>query len=150
MFSGKGGVMSNRRTRRIQTLIKADLEKGERSENRVEEALQNLAACGEIHHYHRADPEGELDTQGIDFLVFPEPDWIIPLQVKSSVRGREEHLTEYGSQIPCIAVDLYSTPSELSEAILQELGLSVKFLEPVLELVAQERFNTFPTFPALV
>lgn len=141
---GKGGAMSNRRNRKIQTLIRAEIEKGQRSENQVEEALQALVISGEIHHYYRAEPRGELDRQGIDFLVFLQPSTIAPLQVKSSALGKESHVNEYRDTIPCVVVDPFSTSSKLSETILQELGLSVKFLEPVLVSMARERFNQFP------
>lgn len=127
--------MSIRRSRRIQDLTGADFERGKESERKVEEALRDLAVSGDIDHHYRAEPKGELDRQGIDFLVYPEPDWMIPLQVKSSAWGKEEHINIYGSRIPCVVVDHFSVPSELSEVILQELGLSVKFLEPILEPV---------------
>ena len=151
VFFGKGGVMSKNRTRRIRSLTRTDIEKGQKSENLVEESLRLLADSGEIHHYHRAMPDGELDQQGIDFLVFLQPATIGPLQVKSSARGREKHIAEHNSQIPCVATDLYSDLSELTEAVRQALGISVMFLEPfrpVIEEIAQEmkkeRLNQFP------
>lgn len=143
--------MSKRWTRKIQTLTRADIEKGERNENLVEEALQDLVVSGEIHHYYRAEPLGELDRQGIDFLVYLQPSTIAPLQVKSSACGREGHINEYRDTIPCVVVDPYISPSELSETILQVLSLSVKFLEPILEEIAKEIENKrFNPFPALV
>ena len=143
--------MSKNRTRRIRSLTRTDIEKGQKSENLVEESLRLLADSGEIHHYHRAMPDGELDRQGIDFLVFLQPATIGPLQVKSSAQGRNKHLLEQGSRIPCVAVDLYSDLFELTEAVRQALGISVMFLEPfrpAIEEVAQEmkkeRLNPFP------
>ena len=141
--------MSNKRTRKIQALTRAEIEKGRQNENRVEEALQILVISGEIHHYYRGEPEGELDRQGIDFLISPGPDWNISLQVKSSISGKEKHVNKYGNTIPCVVIDPFINPSGLAEIILQELGLSVKFFDPVLvsmarESIARERFNPFP------
>ncbi|MEK7659356.1 MAG: hypothetical protein AAB338_01735 [Patescibacteria group bacterium] len=145
--------MSKKRIRKIQALIRADLEKGERSENRVEEVLQTLITSQKIHHYYRAEHGGELDRQGIDFLVFTQPDQIIPLQVKSSAWGRECHLVEHGGRIPCVAVDPYQEISDLSEAIIQELRLPLEFPEPAFELkpvFESEGARGFNTFPALI
>lgn len=134
----------SKHSRKIQTLTRAEIEKGEESENRVEEALQDLVVSGEIHHYYRVEPCGELDRQGIDFLVYLQPSTIAPLQVKSSAWGKEDHVNEYRDTIPCVVVDPYIIPSELSETVLQVLSLSVKFFDPVLVSMARERFNPFP------
>lgn len=115
-----------------------DTKRGDLSEQLVDEALQILMNVGEIHHYIPAERGGELDRQGIDCLVFPESDWAIPLQIKSSFRGRKEHYNRYGNRIPCIVVCLSVTPFELSGLILRELGLSVKPLEEFLMEVLEE------------
>lgn len=115
------------KNRRITKLVQADFDRGMTSESFVEEALQKLAFEDLIDHYYRAEPDGELDRQGIDFLVYPEPDWIIPLQVKSSFGGMQHHFIEYGRRIPCVIVDIYDI-EELSKKILIVLGLSTDVL----------------------
>lgn len=118
-----------KRGRRIQALIRADFERGLESERRVEEALQLLVVSGTIHNYYHSEQEGELDRQGIDFLVFYEPDRNIPLQVKSSAQGKEYHVEQYGFRIKCVVAEPSLSPLELAKEILRELDLPVKELD---------------------
>lgn len=132
---------------RIFSLLR---KKGDTSERLAEEALQILTQRGKIHHYYRGRWRGELDRQGIDFLVYPEADWAIPLQIKSSFYGRRKHYVIYGDRIPCVVVGLYAQPLELSEVIFRELGLSVKFLKPILERHAFERYTRESEFNPVI
>ena len=105
-------------------------EAGDKSEARVAEALQLLKAHGEIYHYHRSWYRGELDLQKIDFLVWPESscDYMIGLQVKSSIAGLEKHRKV--SRIPCVVIRHYHVPLRLlAEEIMKVLGLSTESLE---------------------
>ncbi|OHB10333.1 MAG: hypothetical protein A3G05_00330 [Candidatus Zambryskibacteria bacterium RIFCSPLOWO2_12_FULL_45_14] len=115
-----------RKSRRIGGLLGDDETFGRTNEDRVEVALSTLQEEGQIVDYIRSEPHGELDKRGIDFLVYPESDWLIPLQVKSSVASAEDHRAKYGPNIPCIIVFDNDTETELKESVLKELGLSIK------------------------
>jgi hypothetical protein len=117
-----------RRSRRIDDLSLSSYKKGMDSEARVEACLQALAIDGVIFSYYRSEPGGELDRQGVDFLVFPQSrGWSISLQVKTSETGRLKHF-EDGSHIPCIAVMQFQDDVQLREGILIELSLSTNEL----------------------
>ena len=115
--------MRMRKSRQIGDLIPPHTVRvGKPNEDRVEKVLERLKAEGEIHHHYRQDPGGELDRQGIDFLVYPEADWIIPLQVKSSFAGMDDHFIKHGHRIPCIiVVDDYDDDT-LREKVLNGTG----------------------------
>ncbi len=50
------------------------------------------------------DPYSELDHQGIDLLVFTKyGDEPVPLQIKSSKMGAEDHWSKH-PEIPCVVV----------------------------------------------
>jgi len=117
------------RNRRIATLVDSDRVRGDTSEAVVEKVLRMMAGFDDIHHYHKARSGQELDMQGIDFLVFPESSWCIPLQVKSSERGKEKHQVELNSKIPCIVVNRPDT-TYIYEKLLEVLGLSTEGLYP--------------------
>ena len=103
-------------------------EAGDKSEARVAEALQSLKAHGKIWRYHRSWYKGELDLQKIDFLIWPEPSYMVGLQVKSSINGLEKH--QNTSNVPCVVVRHYHVPLRvLAKEIMQVLGLSTEFLE---------------------
>lgn len=125
-----------RRSRRIISLVDNEtvhkIRKGQGSEDLAEEALQILVDRGEILGYFRTDWGDKYDILGIDFFVWPEPGWLIPLQVKSSHLGKEEHLENNSFVTCCIVVEPFLSPGELAEKTLEELGLSVKFLESIL------------------
>ncbi len=78
--------------------------RGDDSECRVASALRALQTHGEIEHWHRSHPRGELDHQGIDFQIFPKRSWCINLQVKSSDSGKKHHRRSTERNIPCIVV----------------------------------------------
>lgn len=105
------------------------IARGNRSEKRVEEALKLLAQNGEIFNYHKSVRDGENDRLGWDFLVAPQNNWLIPLQVKSSDTGLDEHVNEYGMRTPCVVVKEFMSLNVLAEKILIALSLSTKFLE---------------------
>lgn len=117
---------------------------GNRNEDRAEEALQFLVQKGEIFNYYRCPRNGENDLLGWDFIVFPEPDWMIGLQVKSSVIGKEAHINRYGLRTACVIVTNHVSIDILAQEILEALGLSTKFLEGEIESAKSEPepFNT--------
>ena len=112
-------------------IAQAEIRKGLKNEDRAEEALRILAARGDIHHFDRCKPDGEWDTHGIDFLVYPEPGWIRPLQIKSSEGGRFEHKEQGrgGQYVPCAVVNRLMVPEELADEILRELWRPIEPLE---------------------
>lgn len=130
------GPPALRRSRRIQTLIdkkdEEDIRKGQNSEDLTEEALQILIARGEILGYLKSDWGDKYDNLGIDFLVWLETGLAAPLQVKSSRLGKEKHLATNDLVRCCVVVRPHDTPDTLAENILEELGLSTKFLEAIL------------------
>ena len=109
-------------------IAQTEIRKGLKNEDRVEEALRILTAMGDIDHFYRCEKDGELDSQGIDFLVYLEPTRIIPLQVKSSEGGRFYH-TNDGRYIPCVVVSRFMVPGEVADEILAELKRPVEPLE---------------------
>jgi len=117
-------------------------DKGEDSEVRVEEALRSLIQRGEIFNYYRPPRDGEYYKNGWDFLVFPDDDWIIPLQVKSSDYGKQEHTNKYGLRIPCVVVKGYYSPREMEEIVLVALGISNKGLREILEATEHHQLDT--------
>lgn len=127
------------KSRRIDDLSIFDPNKrGQKSEDRVEGILHELAAQGKIHHYYRCERGGENDREGIDFLVYPEENWIIPLQVKSSFKRREEHIIRHGNRIPCIVVINDYDDVTLKQRLVKVLGLSVLNLTGVLIKIIRE------------
>ncbi len=128
-----------RRSQRIDFPLDEEVEKGYRSEELEEEALKILREAGHIIHYLRAEKESELDRSGIDFLVWLETGLIAPLQVKSSARGRQEHLFEFGYLVPCcVVVEPSDTPVDLADKTLKELGLDIRPLHEFLIEAIQE------------
>ena len=102
-------------------------ERGEWSEQLTAEALEFLRREEQIHYWLRAEYFGQLDQTGIDFLVWITSDSIVPLQVKSSEWGRQEHMEMYGDIVPhCIVVDTKDTVSILAEKIIMELATPVE------------------------
>ena len=139
MAKPKGAPKARRRSRRIGSFFDQETEekirRGQRSEDLVDEALRILAAHGEILNYEVTEWGDKYDSLGIDKFVWLETGLIAPLQVKKSKRGRREHLESKKSKLVpfCIVADpSYDTPEEVAGRILEELGLSVKFLEPIL------------------
>jgi hypothetical protein len=114
-----------RKSRRIANLLSDNTAFGRNNEDRVEIALSTLQEEGQIVDYIRSEPHGELDRRGIDFLIYPESNWIIPLQVKSSFTGVKDHRSKHGPNIPCIVVE-DCDEEELKEDVLRVLGLSVR------------------------
>jgi len=131
--------MSRIRSRRISGFGSESEERGFNNESLVEETLMVMKETGHIHHYIQTDRRDKFDRAGIDFWIWPDKTHAIPLQVKSSAKGRREHLRRYGDTVPyCIVVNSPESLSDLAEKILCEIGLSVKFLEEVLRLALQE------------
>ncbi len=114
------------RSRRTDLGVTFAERRGESSENRVEQLLGQLAAEGEISHAFRTDEDKKFDKMGIDFFVFPEvgQNWNIPLQVKSSYYGLQEHREVRPNNYACVVVKDEYTDTYLKEKILQALGLS--------------------------
>jgi hypothetical protein len=111
---------------------------GEVIESYVAEALKYLVQSGDIAGFHWCAKLGELDMIGIDFLVLAEYNLCLPLQVKSSEKGRLQHIEDYGKYIPCIVVRRYSTIEEIAEQIMSALALSNRSLEAYLEKVVAD------------
>ncbi|HZZ99360.1 MAG TPA: hypothetical protein VFK07_01475 [Candidatus Paceibacterota bacterium] len=131
--------MSRRRSHRIADFGREAEERGINNEELVKETLEVMRETGHIHHYLRADRHSQLDRAGIDFLIWPDSSYAVPLQVKSSARGRIGHLKHRGDTVPCcIVVDSPESLSDLAEKILRELGLSTTALEEVLQIALQE------------
>lgn len=124
-----------RRSRRITLINKKteeEIKKGQRSEDLVEEALQILFDQKKILWFLRSDWGDKYDDFGIDFLIWLETNVTVPLQVKSSRRGKEEFLAINDMVRCCVIVRPCDTSGVLAEKILEELGLSTKFLEDIL------------------
>lgn len=119
-----------RRSRRTDLGLTFADRRGESSENRVESLLSQLASEGKISHAFRTDENEQFDRMGIDFFVFPEAgqNWNIPLQVKSSYYGLQEHREVRPNNYACVVVKHEFTDEYLKEKILQELGLSTGLL----------------------
>ena len=80
---------------RIERLFGMVAERrGRASEGLVCAALEEMAENGEIESFERIEPNSELDTKGIDFLIIRQGKKL-SLQVKSSrfglKRAREKH-----------------------------------------------------------
>ena len=71
--------------------------KGDASEEAVEEALKELFQEGKIRGYIRALKGREIDSHGIDLIVFlkEELSLMFPIQVKSSTKGLAKHLNKH-------------------------------------------------------
>lgn len=100
--------------------------KGRESEGRVQQVLEKMQETGEIHHFRKSKDWGELDVIGIDFQIYPEHDWSIDLQVKSSEVGKESHVEKYGHSIACIVVHEAMSDNQLLEEMRRILGLSIE------------------------
>lgn len=70
-------------------------KRGHESERLVEEALIELKNEEFIEGYKHARVNGELDTAGIDFLIFLKGGAAIPLQVKGNYKQVSKHKTKY-------------------------------------------------------
>ena len=98
------------------------LLRGTRSEDRVEKVLQFILYLGLIRDYLRAKPNDDFDNAGIDFVIYLG-DEIIPLQVKSSYKGVEEHFRQHGRSVPCVVVLDNRDDGELMSQLFQTTGL---------------------------
>ena len=101
------------------------VKKGRESEERIKRALEEMLILGEISYYYRTKIGGELDVRGIDYQVYPDNDWSIDLQVKSSEIGKGRHVEEYGHSIACIIVHEAMDDRQLLEELRRVLGLSI-------------------------
>ena len=75
---------------------------------------------GEIAHYLWARANGAIDIEGIDFQIYPEMDWCLNLQVKSSAKGKRRHLEqpkEWRRKIPCHVVTDNMSDAEVLEEV---------------------------------
>lgn len=99
---------------------------GQKNEKRIKTALERLKKEGEIHDFYKTQRSGELDRRGIDFQIYPEADWLINLQVKSSELRRKEHVKDYGKTIPCVVVNDSMDDRQLAEEVKRILGLSIQ------------------------
>ena len=102
------------------------LVRGRANEDRIQRILEAMMATGEISYYYRAEVDGELDRRGIDFQVYPEIDWSLDLQVKSSIAGKDSHIATYGESIACVIVHDAMDDRQLLEEVRRILGLSIE------------------------
>lgn len=102
-------------------LYQKTIEKGDRNEERFAESLALLIERGEIFTFYPTIPFAELDSMGIDFLVYTASSRAIPFQVKSSETGRMNHYTAHGSRIRCVVVDPFITREALAARIKDEI-----------------------------
>jgi hypothetical protein len=100
--------------------------RGAASEQRVENALTQLQKEEKIYSFHKAQTWGELDRRGIDFQIYFVPNWLINLQVKSSLFRKELHEQNSKDKIPCIAVLQGMTDEELLQELTQVLIKAVE------------------------
>ena len=106
------------------------IEKGRQSEKKVDKALYFLKKQKQINDYIWASSIEILDKEGKDFLVISirtSKYEVIPLQVKSSFKGMEEHKKkgkEKGIEIPVIVVAQKDTIYDLMRKIIKVLHLS--------------------------
>jgi len=119
--------MQIKRRIRIKREEEAD-RRGKTSEERVARALESIKLAGEIHHYYRTWPFGELDLQAIDFQVYPESDWLINLQVKSSARYKRRHIQAHGMTIPCVVVNEDMDDRQLVSEVMRVLGIAIEII----------------------
>lgn len=118
------------RSRRIGDLMLSEtsLRRGRESEERIEVCLEKLRQLGEIYYFINSDTNDKLDSMGIDYLVWPEQSFIVPLQVKSSDRGLRAHEEVYGTFIPCVVVRDDKDDETLMREILSALSLNTDSL----------------------
>lgn len=70
--------------------------KGDAAEEAIAEALQALLKEKRIRGYTRAQKGRELDSLGIDFLIFLIEEVVaLPIQVKSSFRNLGKHASKH-------------------------------------------------------
>ena len=119
----------------------ADQERGDESECRVAQALDILIRDGEIRSYIRSEQYDQYDRFGIDFMVFLEADTCVPLQVKSSQTGLENHLWVKRSEIPCIIAHRHLSPEMLAEELKKVLGIWVEPLRQAIPELDYEELN---------
>lgn len=118
---------------RSVTYLKGAELKGISSEDRVEVALIRLRKHGLIYRYYRSVAFGDLDSLGVDFIVWSTFKNHHLLQVKSSEEGRAYHKIKHGDGIPCVVADKSLSTVDVARKILQELELSTSIFEKLVE-----------------
>lgn len=111
---------------RLVGLAMSDVDgliRGTHSEDRVERIMRFLVEMGLIYSFSRSRICDELDNAGIDFQIFLKEGGIIPLQVKSSFRGLNEHIREYGYSVPCLVVVDSDDDGQLMSKLFRITGL---------------------------
>lgn len=107
--------------------------RGMDSEERVMRALGILYQAQVIVNFIQSETNGQYDKQGIDILVFIDWDLCVPLQVKSSETGVQEHVEIQYSQIPVVLVEDSLTEEMLAVRLKGILGLDADFLQPYVD-----------------
>ena len=79
-------------------------DQGEEAELRINLALGGLLKKKIITGFMRAKKHGELDINGIDFLIKLSHGFAMLLQVKSSKSSLKRHHSRYPN-IPCVVVE---------------------------------------------
>lgn len=100
------------------------------SENTVEKVLESMKERRLITHFLINKQNDALDVAGIDFLIFTNDGWALPLQVKtcSGKATREDKMQEHLRKHPfvkhliCIRAHLLeSNPDQLYKEVEREL-----------------------------
>ena len=136
------GRLTREQFLKYQAIARQQIERGIKSEDRVAEALEFLVMTGHFEYFEQTEKNDKFDMRGIDFFIFPDWDWCIPLQVKSSQSGYEKHTQLRLSRIPVILAGDSLTREDLAQKILEAIGFSVKRLkeivgEPLIDAVAR-------------
>jgi len=108
------------------------VHRGEASEALVEQAIRTISRkksddLPPIRSYIHADPNSHLDRRGIDFLVRLENGLDIPIQVKSSTRGKRkfEKSHRFGVFIPVVVVAAEEHISRVINRVIQCIRLII-------------------------
>lgn len=75
-----------------------------KSEDIVEQALKELLDEKKITYYLKSKPNFQLDTNGVDFIIFLKGGMALPLQVKRSDIEIPYHFKRYPFVSACITV----------------------------------------------
>ena len=115
------------------------VHRGAASEALVEQAIQTISRkrtddLPPIRSYVHADPNSNLDRRGIDFLVRLENGMDIPLQVKSSARGKRkfEKSHRFGIFIPVVIV-------AAEEHISRVISRVIKCIKLIINLAKRQK-----------
>ena len=97
------------------------VQRGRQSEANVKACLAELRDNGQILGFRQTRRFSKADRRGIDFFIFTE-DGRIPLQVKSSFTGMENHNHyDWTRRVPCVVGQGNGLMHRLREIIRKHL-----------------------------